>query len=525
MRGLGASGDERSGSSRSRPDLLLLPGVVLALIAIGAFVALAMLRIDYGFELEWMEGGSLQHLARMLAGEPLYPAPSIEFVPFPYPPFYYWAAALITPLYGVSFVSLRMVSVLSTLGSFALIFTLVRFETRRWEIGLIAAGIFASTYRASGAYMDVARLDSLFLLLLLASASLLRMRTDVAGALGAAVLAFLAIWTKQTGLVALAPLFVWCAYMDHRDHGLELARWRIFPCYAGVALALVGTATALTSRGENAHFLFYVIGAQSGHEIQGSKIVPYFAKDLFGAVPLAFIAPLSWWAIARRRPDGVRLFFHLTFAVGVGVACMVPRIKVGGALNNLIPIHAVLAIVAGIGLGGWSTLGREAPDRRWIGPGVSAAIVLQLLWCFYDPRVALPDPADAAHGERLVARLARVEGEVLIPAHGYLARYAGKRVFAHQMPVDDLSRSGLVEAEDLRVSFSDAIRARRFAMIVDSTSRFLRSYPDAAALRENYRLVGPVFGSERRLVPRSGWQVSPGDVWVPRSRIPRPSTR
>ena len=107
-----------------------------------------------------------------------------------------------------------------------------------------------------------------------------------------------------------------------------------------------------------------------------------------------------------------------------------------------------------------------------------------------------------------------VEGREAV--HGYLAGLAGKRVFAHQMPVDDLANSGLPGAELLRSEFRAAIEARRFAVIVDSTSGFLEQYPDDRVLKEHYQVTGPAFEEPRVLVPRSGWQVSPGKVWAPR---------
>jgi hypothetical protein len=205
--------------------------------------------------------------------------------------------------------------------------------------------------------------------------------------------------------------------------------------------------------------------------------------------------------------------------LGAGLAYLIPRAKVGGALNNLIPIHAVLIVAGGVAAGRLeSWMGARAGwTRRWGGAALAVGLALQLLLLLYDPRIALPRPSDEAAGRRFVEGLAALEGEVLIPAHGYLAAMAGKRSFAHQMPVDDLANSGLAEAEVLRAEFAAAIRARRFAVIVDSTSAFLQRYPDSSVLREHYELSGPVFARPHTLIPRSGWRVSPGLVWRPKA--------
>ena len=67
--------------------------VVVALWYLGAYLAVALARIGYPYDLEWMEGGSLEHVARVLRGQPLYVPPSLEFTPYIYAPLYYYVAA------------------------------------------------------------------------------------------------------------------------------------------------------------------------------------------------------------------------------------------------------------------------------------------------------------------------------------------------------------------------------------------------------------------------------------------------
>ena len=104
-------------------------------VASAGFVALylgfSLQRIAHPFELEWMEGGSLEHLMRVLRGEPLYVTPSIEFVPFPYPPFYYYLGAIVSKLTGPSFLPLRIISLAASLGTAWIVHLFVRRETAR----------------------------------------------------------------------------------------------------------------------------------------------------------------------------------------------------------------------------------------------------------------------------------------------------------------------------------------------------------------------------------------------------------
>ena len=98
--------------------LLALRLVVLsaALYFLGILAAAVVARVAYPYEIEWMEGGVLAHVARILRGQPLYARPTLEFTPFLYPPLYYAVSAAVAKLVGLSLVPLRLVSVVATLG-------------------------------------------------------------------------------------------------------------------------------------------------------------------------------------------------------------------------------------------------------------------------------------------------------------------------------------------------------------------------------------------------------------------------
>src|SRR5437016_12956749 len=69
-----------------------------AVLAVGlayvvAYVAIALLRMRFPFELEWMEGANIGHLDRVVRGQPLYARPALDFTPFIYPPLYLYVAA------------------------------------------------------------------------------------------------------------------------------------------------------------------------------------------------------------------------------------------------------------------------------------------------------------------------------------------------------------------------------------------------------------------------------------------------
>src|SRR4029078_10038342 len=112
---------------------------------------------------EWMEGGALEHVARVLGGQPLYVAPSLAFTPYIYAPLYYYVAAPFAYLFGLRLLPLRVVSFAASLGVLALIAALIHGRTRSKLGALGGAGLFAALFDRTGAFFDLARVDALAL--------------------------------------------------------------------------------------------------------------------------------------------------------------------------------------------------------------------------------------------------------------------------------------------------------------------------------------------------------------------------
>ena len=148
---------------RGRPLRLLWGAVVaLALAYPIAYVAIALLRAGYPFELEWMEGGVVDVVRHLLAGQPLYGPPSLAFTSFTYPPLYFYLGTLVSRVVGVGFTPLRLLSFATSLGTLTLIYATVRHASTRRIPALLATCLFAASYRESGAWFDLARVDSLY---------------------------------------------------------------------------------------------------------------------------------------------------------------------------------------------------------------------------------------------------------------------------------------------------------------------------------------------------------------------------
>ena len=209
--------DETPSSALNRlARLLRSSALFIAIGYIGLYLSVALLRVNYPFDLEWMEGSSVEHVRRLLTGRPLYVAPSLEFIPHNYPPLYFYVSAAVAQVLGVTPTSLRLVSIVSSLASFVAIYLLVKRETGNLYAAGLAAGLFAATFRIGGAWFDIARVDSLFLALFLAGVYLIRAHTKHSMLVCAGLLFSLAMLTKQTALVMTGPVILYLAIMDVR---------------------------------------------------------------------------------------------------------------------------------------------------------------------------------------------------------------------------------------------------------------------------------------------------------------------
>src|SRR5262245_26784484 len=120
--------------------------IALGVAYVVTYVAIALMRMGYPFELEWMEGSTLGHVDRLLHGQPLYPKPGIDFTPFIYPPLYFTVASWVAKLVGEGFPALRLVSFVASLGCFALIYAYVRAAGGGRGPALLAGCLFAATF-------------------------------------------------------------------------------------------------------------------------------------------------------------------------------------------------------------------------------------------------------------------------------------------------------------------------------------------------------------------------------------------
>jgi hypothetical protein len=489
----------------------------LAVVAVPALWQLGLLvwaiwhRLPYPYDLEWMEGGLLNHAQRLADGQPLYAPPSVDFIPYLYTPLYPALLAALGRLVGLGYVLGRVVSVVS-LAAVLAVGAVEILRARRdlaWVGAAFFGGFVAATYPWVEGWYDLVRGDTLFLALATAGLAVLR-----AGArrplwvVGAAALLALAFFAKQTGVLVVAA----------GGAALLVLNWRLVPLYVAVAGIIGGGGSWLLNRATSGWYWTYIFGVHQQHDTNLRRFGQSFLYQ-FGHFPAltalvvgACVAILVVRIRTGRRPDGAGPFLFWAAMFGFG--------SVIGALgwatqwahwNAYIPAMTFGALAAGAALVPLADCfagiaGRVVLGLALVGPAV------QLGLARWSPTPFIPTAADRAAGAALIARLAAIPGDLFVPSHPWYARLAGKpRTTTHRMGILDMTYGGGTVA-----GLADALKRGRFAAVVLDDRTQLWELP---GLTEGYRM-DEIIAAAPRVV--TGAPTRPRTIWVPAAEPPPP---
>jgi hypothetical protein len=485
-----------------------LAAALAGLAAITAYVFVALSRLGYPFPVEWLESNSLVEVHRILTGRPLYPAPTVEYVPDGYPPLYFAVSAAVARVLGVSYQTLRLVSLVSSLTCFALLARLVQRETGSVAAGVGAAGLFAAAYSVTDTWFDVGRVDSLFLALSIGGLYAARWMRGTRGAVAAGVLLAAAALTKQTGLAEGAAVVA--ALLTGPRRGLA--------CVAALAeITVLGVSTLVLGLASGGWYVYYVFEQMSEHSLTGSSF-GWFWTALATGMGLAACAAL----IGARRVPRVLVAGCVALAVE-GYAALVHS---GGVINDVLPAYLAVALLAGLALGRGvesgcgSALGNRPVWRVTVAPAVLVLAQVAVLLTGLRPSQAIPTPADRSVGERLLVGLRAIGGTVAVPADPALSMMAGMAPVAHlDAAADVLRASDQAAIASFRRSTAQAVAERRFSAIITDSPRPPFGNPPSLS-RYYRRCAQPLLAGMGPdvFLPVAGAKVRPEYVWLPRDR-------
>ncbi len=407
---------------------------------IATYVWIALHRLRYPFDLEWLEGGAVELVRRVSDGQSLYVPPTFDFTPWPYPPLYFWVSAGVAQVAGDGYVPLRLVSLVSSIVALVLIAAIVRRAGGTWLGGLAGAGLFAATFQLGGAWADIGRVDSLFLALLLGAVLAGAVARSWPGGVLVGLLIFLAFMTKQNALIAAVPMLVWLVVYRRRV-GVAAS---VVALGASIGSVVVGNAMTDGWYGE------YVVAELLGQPVAWRWALGFWLIDL--AVPLALaLVVCAWWARSLHRDHragAANPFLTQGYigavAVGLVAASWAGRLHSGGFANVVIPAYAAVAL--GFGLAVSHALGRNHSTTMlrsgWVVAlfAVQVAVLMLVPWRGTLPWTLVPTAVDEAAGTRLLGVLDRIPGRVVVPVHPHLLTQLDRPPHAQSLAVGDVLR-------------------------------------------------------------------------------------
>jgi hypothetical protein len=495
-----------------------LAAALAGLAITAAYLAIALSRLTYPFTIEWLESNSLVEVHRILAGQPLYAAPTAGYVPDGYPPLYFATSAAVASVLGVSYLPLRLVSLVSSLACFAVAARLVQRETGSAGAGMAAAGVLAGTYFATGTWFDVGRVDSLFLALSVAALYMARWMRRSRGAVAAGLLLGAAFLTKQTGLAEGVAVLTALACSPRRRLAGPAAL--AYGAVLGISTLVLG----LTSHG---WYIYYVVEQMSGHALNYAALEGFWTVFL---LPTLGIAGCALVLGARRTP--LVLLAGCAALVAEGYATLVHS---GGTGNDLLPAYLVVALLAGLAMGGQrGGLAGGCVDRlararnpdwrpgrvgRWVAAAAAALVIAQMavLASGFQPARAIPTSADRSVGRSLTAGIRALGGTVAVPSDPGLDLMAGLSPVAQQDAAADVLRgSDRAAIASFTRSTARAVAMRRFSAIITELNSDLHGFPPDLA-RSYHRCPQTLLPGVPHAVfrPVAGVRARPVSVWLP----------
>ncbi len=463
------------------------------------FAYVSLSRIGYPFELEWMEGGSVDHLERVMEGKEIYTPPSIEFIPYIYTPLYYYAAVPIASVTGISLLPLRIVSLLSTFALFGVIFLYVKKETNSSYYGILAAGLFAAVFRVGGAWFDLARVDMLHILLLLLAIYILRFHKSSGYYLLAAVIAGLSFLTKQTAAIIFAPVGIYLLLKERR------ISWWFNITFALIVIITTAYYTIST----DGWYYFWNFTLPAAHHWNKKYLILFWTFDLIKPLAISILFSIVF-LVSVRKKNKTNFLFYISLITGIVISSWLSRLHYGGYANVLLPVYLIITLFGIIGFKHLSSFFTESKEKKYLLLFASLAILFQFITLNYSPRNQIPTAEDEKAGWALVSKIKSFKGDVYLYSNTYPARLAGKKVYTHSLLIRDLIESNTKYTKQMKTEFYGALKNHKFDAVIDYAQI------DFSPLRKYYRGKEPVFAHQKIFLMRTGYTTRPEYILIPK---------
>lgn len=514
------SASEAPSRDASALALRVLRGLTYALggvlLVLSAWVVIQ--RFRHPTDGEWMVGAVRDAVERVRDGEQIYVAPSARFIPFVYPPLYFWLSGLLARICSTA-LACKLVSIGSTLAAGWGIWRIARAlgATPFWS--RIALLLLVATYPLTLLFYDLERVDALYAGLVVVGLAVLLSGRSLAHDVTAGLLLGLAFYAKQAGLLAFAAASL----------GLVLAGERRRALVVGVTgLAVLVSIGVYLEISTDGWFRYYCWKLPRSHGIRPQRLSLFFIVDLPNAFAItagsvAMSAPALWSLVRRRSAPAGESWRGVVFAAVIAASMAASfsfRAHSGGWENVLIawlPLGCAATAVAATRA---ERRARDTNVARLVPVILLGGVSLQLLHAMFDPMELSPNADDVAERRRFVAlvRELETEGEVIVTTTGSVTAQTS----AHAAALYDILRAGDRAPADLLEGLAERRYAALFLGIPDEYDCRLPGCEElVSTIIRNYFIAGR--RHERERSGMTGYDARPRWLLRPRKQ-PLPET-
>jgi len=455
---------------------------IWALWPISILFSVFLARLSYPMDLEWCEGGILYQAYRLLHGLPVYVRDDPVWTPWPYPIGHTLVLALIG-LIKCDFWSGRLVSIfffgLLCWSLFREVYLHLERSSYGIAMGLLSVAIVACAYPVVGQWYDLIRVDTMAIALAVIGIARvghrLSTRRDIV--VTAAVLTA-AVFAKQTSFffVAWACAF---AFVRQPRAGLKLSVVTGALCLGFLAVLQWST---------DGRYWYFTFTALQGHQVEDARLVDGL-RQVWPFAPYVLMLPFGFMFLAFRGLRSQRTILWSGSLLMAIPAALLPYAKVGGFLNNLIPMVVLLSLTTTFVLADLARgASRLATASRWGGLVALMAFIGQRP---LQPSQYTPTPADYRAARELNALVTRLPGGVISPDLGFLpARTGHSNPHFYTMAMWDAIWSGrpknmavAVDNTEARWALMHSKAGDDFSAYIRRKFRFARKVPPTARVR------------------------------------------
>lgn len=435
--------------------------IVLSTAFIFLFLFLSVKRLSYPGELEWMEGSIVEHAERVYNHEQLYTAPSVDFVNWLYPPLYYYATAAMMNITGVEYLAGRLVSFISIIVVYLLAAAIVQRYTNNWLLSLVAAGMIAASYHWTGYSYDIARLDSLHILLILCGVALLQDPKALGKIALSAVCFSLAFFTKQQAVYYFIPAAVWLFVTQKRS-------LIVFGAASLISFAL-GSWYLIAENGGWYWFYVYTVPAAKASSFLFWRVPMIVPEYLGSAWTVGTLLVGIWIYLLRERFRQFSTTYQFCLLVFYGMSVLQLAFHIGDGLsykNIAAPYAVFFAIVVPIAA---QQLLRMNEARKFVHNAIYISVAAQLLIMLYNPLsqpLVFIKPWHEQVYHEFIEEIRQIPGSVRFAEHTFLPRQAGKKSYANELALYDVSTVGDTTSKRLLNDWERAHREGKFDYVL-----------------------------------------------------------